>query len=81
MTRDEATALIAAALRRVAPEAELDHVDPDDVLAEELDLDSMDVLGLLEGLSERAGIELSDQDAPATASLRDLVDRLVERSS
>ena len=83
MDRDEATAAIADALHRIAPEVDLAAVDPSVDLAEELDLDSMDVLELYAALAERTGVdlgdpgELSDEQRAARSTLDGLVTALV----
>ena len=61
MDRDQAFAAVAAALRGIAPEADLATVDPAAELADELDLDSMDMLELYAALAERTGADLGDQ--------------------
>lgn len=76
MTRDDAMELLAAALRQVAPDADLGELDQDEDMVEELDLDSMDVVSLLEELRTRSGAELSDTDVPSTLTVRAMVDRL-----
>lgn len=83
MDRDEATAAIADALHRIAPEADLGSVDPTTDLADELDLDSMDVLELYAALAERTGVDLGDpamatgEEQAARSTLAGLVDALV----
>ena len=44
MTSDEARTLIADCLRGIAPEVDLDEADPASSMADELDLDSMDLI-------------------------------------
>ena len=62
MTRDAAVDLIARCLRNIAPEVELDQVEPSEPLADELDLDSMDLISLYEALHEATGLELPESD-------------------
>ena len=80
MTRDEAFELFSATIRRIAPEADLDAADPDAELAEEIDLDSMDVVHLVEELHTRTGLEIPERDQPRLATITDALDYLVERS-
>lgn len=77
MNHDEARTVIANALRRVAPEADLDEVRADKALQDELDLDSMDFLNLMVGIHEQTGVEVPERDYPAVAHLQGLVDYLV----
>jgi len=55
-------ATILALLHDVRPEAPLEALPPDADLREELDLDSMDVLNLVIGLSEAVGLEIPEED-------------------
>lgn len=58
-----------AVLGRIAPEADLDHLDPTGSIQEELDLDSFDFLQFIEGLHEELGVEIPERDYPKVASL------------
>ena len=58
-----------AVLERIAPEADLDHLDPTGSIQEELDLDSFDFLQFIEGLHEELGVEIPERDYPKVASL------------
>ena len=70
MTNDEATALLAAALHEIAPEVDLDAVDPDLPFQEVADIDSRDFLNLVTAIHDRTGIEIPIQDYPKLATLR-----------
>lgn len=76
MDRDEALRLVGEALSDIAPEAELDAVDPSAELAEELDLDSMDLLELHEALQRLSGVEIADADVASVVTLDRLLDHL-----
>lgn len=80
MSPDEARALISDCLRDIAPEADLSAVDPAESLADELDLDSMDLQSLYEALAERTGLELPEADYGQLASLDGAVAYLVHRA-
>jgi acyl carrier protein len=79
VNHDEAHAVIANALRRIAPEADLDEVNGTNPLQDELDLDSMDFLNLMVGIHEQTGIEVPERDYPRVAHLDGLLDYLVAR--
>ncbi|MGA2473475.1 MAG: hypothetical protein ABSG39_08265 [Acidimicrobiales bacterium] len=51
-------------LHQVAPEADLEEVGPEEMMAEALDLDSMDFLNFMIGLHERTGVEIPELDYP-----------------
>jgi acyl carrier protein len=69
MTRDEATALLAVALQKVAPKVDLRTIDPGLPLQEVADIDSVDFLTLVAAVQDRAGIEIPFRDYPKLATL------------
>ena len=69
MTRDEAMAIMRDVLHQVAPEADLEEVGPEEMMAEALDLDSMDFLNFMIGLHERTGVEIPELDYPQVATV------------
>lgn len=81
MTPDEARAAIAAALRRIAPEADLDSIDAEAELREELDLDSMDFLNLAIEIGTKTGVEVPEDDYDRVATLQRFIAYLVEHSA
>ena len=80
MTSDEARTLIADCLRGIAPEVDLDEADPASTMADELDLDSMDLISLYEALHDRTGLVLAESDYQQLATLQGAVDYLVART-
>ncbi len=70
MTKDEASALLAATLREIAPDADLGAVDPDLPLQEVADIDSVDFLTWVAAVHDRTGIEIAARDYPKVATLR-----------
>jgi acyl carrier protein len=70
---DDARALIARLLHRIAPEVDLDDADPDAPLQEAVDLDSMDFLNLVTGVHEETGIDIPERDYPLVSSLSGFV--------
>ncbi len=77
MNRDEALDLMRSVLRQIAPEADLDDVEPDEGIREALDLDSIDFLNFVIGIHDRTGIEIPERDYPELATLGGCVDYLV----
>jgi acyl carrier protein len=65
----EARALLARLLGRIAPEADLDALDPDAPVQEALDLDSMDFLNLVTAVEEETGREVPERDYPTISTL------------
>ncbi len=79
MTRKELEAVVKRVLAGIAPEADLEALDPAADLRESLDLDSMDFLNFLVGLREETGIEVPDADVPRVATLASCLDYLAAR--
>jgi acyl carrier protein len=77
MNSDEARVVVAEVLGRIAPEIELGEVDPTADLRDEVDLDSLDFLGLVEGIKERTGVDVPEDDYPLVRSLDGLQAYLV----
>jgi len=77
---DQARDTVAAILGQIAPEADLDDVEPSEDLRAELDLDSLDFLGLIEGLKERTGVDVPEGDYPQVRSLAGLVTYLTSHT-
>lgn len=75
----ELRAIVLEALRQVAPEAELERLDPAADLREELEIDSMDVLNLAIAIHERTGVEIPEADYAQLRSLADGVAYLRRR--
>lgn len=80
MTENEAKTALAQVLHRIAPEADLATVDPQDDLREALDIDSFDFLNVLIGLGEKLGVEVPEADYDQVRSLRALLSYLVEHA-
>jgi acyl carrier protein len=66
--RDPVTVAMSV-LRRIAPEVDVDLLDPAVDLREQVDLDSMDVLDYVEGLHQATGLDIPERDYPQVVSL------------
>jgi acyl carrier protein len=71
-------AVIRTALASIAPNAELAELDLDADIADELDLDSMDVLNVMAAVAQQTGIEVPERHYPRTRTLRGFVAELTE---
>lgn len=69
----QARALAAEVLAGIAPEADLATVREDEDLRAALDLDSMDFMNFVIGLSERSGHAIPEADTPRLYTLRGLL--------
>jgi acyl carrier protein len=69
MTPDDARALLARLFHGVAPEIDLDQIDPAEALQEAAELDSMDFLNLVNALYDETGIDVPEHDYPRIATI------------
>ncbi|HEY8524430.1 MAG TPA: phosphopantetheine-binding protein [Acidimicrobiales bacterium] len=74
MTPAAAHALLARLLAGVAPEVDLDAVDPTASFTEEARLDSLDFLNLMNALRDEAGIDVPERDYPLLQTVEGFVD-------
>jgi acyl carrier protein len=65
---------VCNALALVAPEADLETLEPDSDLQESLDLDSMDFLNFMIGVKKATGVDVPERDYPQVSTLRGCVD-------
>jgi acyl carrier protein len=79
MTDEEIKALVLRELGNIAPEAELEQLDPAVDLREQIDLDSMDILNWMIAIHEATGVEIPEADYPQMANLNGCVRYLRER--
>lgn len=56
-------------LLKIAPEAEISNLDPDALLQEQIDIDSLDFMQLVTGISDETLIEVPERDYPRLATL------------
>jgi acyl carrier protein len=78
---DDARALLAQLLHRIAPEVDLDEVDDGALLQDEMDLDSMDFLNLVTALHDATGIEVPERDYPSLSTVGGFVAYVVAAGS
>jgi acyl carrier protein len=62
MDEMELRKLILGVLTAIAPEVEVDDLDPDKPLRDQVDLDSMDWLNFLIGLHDRMHVDIPEAD-------------------
>jgi acyl carrier protein len=65
----QATQAIEEVLGQVAPDADLTSLAPDADLRDTLELDSLDFLSFVEGLSKRVGQRIDEDDYPKLATM------------
>ena len=77
MTAAGVETAIKEALHRIAPEADVEHLDPKADLRETLDIDSFDFLNLLVALHARLQVEIPEKDYGRVRTLENLRDDLL----
>jgi acyl carrier protein len=73
MNASDIRALVIQVLAGIAPEADLSTVGESEDLREALDLDSMDFLNFIVGLSQGSGRSIPEVDYPHCFTLQGLV--------
>ena len=73
MTSQDIRALVLRALGDVAPELNLDSVDPGVSLRDQYDLDSVDFLNFIVALHTATAVEIPESDYPQLTTLDDCV--------
>ena len=76
MTPAELRPAVLRALHRVAPEADLNSLDPKADLREELDVDSVGILEFATGIQRETGIDVPERDYPRIVHLDDCIEYL-----
>jgi len=79
MNDTELLAVLIETLQFIAPEVEASELRPDRPLRQQVDLDSMDWLNFLIGLSERLKVSIPEADYRRLVTLADLVTYLQGR--
>jgi acyl carrier protein len=72
-------AAVLRVLNGIAPEIELDAIDPSRDLRDQVDIDSVDFLNFVIGLHNDFQIEIPDADMPKLATLNSCVEYLGSR--
>ena len=70
---------VLGVLNGIAPEVELDAIDPSRDLRDQVDIDSVDFLNFVIGLHQRFAIEIPDADIPKLSTLNSCIGYLASR--
>jgi acyl carrier protein len=79
VTDDEIKAVVLSAIHKIAPEIELDQIDPSVDLREQVDLDSMDILNLAIAIHEATRVDIPESDYPHMVTLNGAIAYLGSR--
>ena len=69
MTNEALKGVVLRAIARVAPEADLNKLDPRADLRDQLDLDSVDFMNVIVAIHAELGVDVPEADYPKMASL------------
>jgi acyl carrier protein len=73
-TTQDARTLVIDVLVEVAPDVGTEALEPGTRIQEDLDLDSMDFLDFVAGISERTGLEVPERDYARLRTIGDCTD-------
>jgi acyl carrier protein len=76
MTKDEIKNTVLRVLSGIAPETDLTQIKPQVGFREQLDIDSMDFLNFVIGLSKELGVEVPESDYSKVSTLDGCVEYL-----
>jgi len=79
MTKDEIREVVLHTLHMIAPEAELDEINPEGNLQEEIELDSLDFLRFMQQLNKDLGVDVPEADYEQLSTLNRCVDYFVSK--
>jgi acyl carrier protein len=77
---DKLRSLVLDVLRRIAPEADLQALDPERSFRDQFGIDSIDYLNLIMALEEKLALRIADLDYPKLSSLDGCVAYLKSRA-
>ncbi len=78
-TEDEIRRLTLEIIGQIAPEADIEHLDPAERWRNQFDFDSVDFMNFAVALQERLQIEIPEEDFPRLSSLDSCVAYLREK--
>ncbi|AEP30962.1 acyl carrier protein [Brumicola nitratireducens] len=66
--------VITRLILEIAPEADIESLDPNEDFREELDLDSIDFMNLLEAVNLETGVTISESDYDQVNTLQSMIE-------
>jgi acyl carrier protein len=78
MSPDQARAAVTESVRQIVPDADLASIPDDRPLREALELDSLDLLSLVELLSKRAGRRIDEDEYPRLRTMASCIELLTQ---
>lgn len=81
LTDAQARDVVAAAVLRIVPDAEVDTLGDDESIRDAFELDSMDFLSFVELLSTGSGARIDEDDYSRLTTMNDCVELLTQRTA
>jgi acyl carrier protein len=81
ITAEEARAMVARAVRKIVPDADVEGLPEDADLRRTFELDSLDFLSFVELLVGDSGVRIDEDDYPELTTTAGCADLLVRRSA
>ena len=81
MSEAEIRQIVKQALSNVAPEVDLNSIDPQKDLRDQIDIDSVDFLNFVIGLHKQLNVEIPDADVGKLVTLNGCVAYLTGKAS
>lgn len=72
-TNEDTRGVVLSVLTTIAPEVDADEITDDDLLRDQVDLDSMDWLNFLLGIHKRFNVDIPESDYASLRTLSDVV--------
>lgn len=72
-TNEDTRAAVLSVLTTIAPEVDPDGISDDELLRDQVDLDSMDWLNFLRGIHKRLRVDIPEADYASLRTLADVV--------
>ena len=79
LNETEIREVVARVLNGIAPEIDLDCIDPSRNLRDQMDIDSIDFMNFVIGLHKELGVEIPDVDLTKLATLDSCVGYLASK--
>ncbi len=73
MNTDDIRSEVLSVLTGIAPEVDADDIEDDELLRDQVDLDSMDWLNFLIGIHKKLQVEIPESDYASLRTLADVV--------
>jgi len=80
MTESEIRQIVQQALSNVAPEVDVNAIDPAKDMRDQIDIDSVDFLNFVIGLHKELGVEIPDSDVSKLVTLNGCVGYLMSKA-